>query len=55
MKKTYEVLYRKKDGTMQRTEWFYRPLFKSMRKCIDEAIERGDEIEMVVHSITRIY
>ena len=55
MKKTYEVLFRKKDGSIQRTEWFYKPLFTSMRKIIDQAIKRGQEIDMVVHSVTRIF
>ena len=54
MKKTFEVLYRTKDGTVQRTEWFHKPFFESMRKLIDDAMKRGEEIGMVVHSITRI-
>lgn len=54
MKKTFEVRFRKKDGTIQRTEWFHKPFYISMRKCIDEQIKRGEEIDMVVHSITRI-
>jgi len=55
MKKTYEILFRKKDGSIQRTEWIHRSLFEPMQKVIEQAIKRGEEIEMVIHSITRIY
>lgn len=54
MKKTFEVLFRKKDGSIQRTEWFHKPFYLSMRKLIDLIIKEGEEIDMVVHQIRRI-
>ncbi len=52
--KTFEVVFKKKDNSVSKTEWFHKPILRSMRSLIDLALKRGEELDMAIAKIRRI-